>query len=82
MHVRQVGGAGGELDGLGVVDQRRVEHHAVGDVLARVGQVLADEGVVEAELVGQDDRLAVLAQRLRPVPVHRMHRHGEVAQPH
>ncbi len=78
----EIGGAGRELDGLGVVDQRREEHHAVGDVLAGVGQMLADEGVVEAELVGEDDGLAVLAQRLRPVPVHRVHRHGEVAQPH
>ena len=82
MHLRQIGGAGRELDLLGVVDQRRLEQHAVGDVLAGVGQVLADEGVVEAELVGEDDRLAVFAQRLRPVAAHGMHRHGEVTQPH
>ena len=82
MHLREIGGAGRELDRLGVVDQRRLEHHAVGDVLAGVGQVLADEGIVEAELVGEDDRLAILAQRLRPVPAHRVHGHGEVTQPH
>ena len=34
-------------------------------------EVLADEGVVEAELVGEDDRLAVLAQRLGRVAVQR-----------
>ena len=34
MHVRQVRGAGGELDGLGLRDQRAEEHHAVGDGLA------------------------------------------------
>ena len=53
-----------ELDVLRVRDQRRQEEQAVGDVLALVGQVLADEGVVEAELVGEDDRLAVFLQRL------------------
>ena len=60
-----------ELDVLGLGDQRRQEHHAVGDVLGLVGQVLADEGVVEAELVGEDDGLAVLLQRLGPVAVQR-----------
>ena len=82
MHLREVGGAGRELDGLGVVNQRRQEQHAVGDVLAGVGQVLAHEGVMEAEPVGENDRLAVLAQRLRPIPADRVNRHREVAQPH
>jgi hypothetical protein len=82
MHLRQVGGPGGKLDGLGVVNERRLEHHAVGDVLARIGQMLAHEGIVEAELVSEDDRLTILAQRLGPVPVHRMNGHGEVTQPH
>src|SRR5262249_19453235 len=59
-----------------------VEHHAVGDGLAGVGEVLAHEGVVETELVGKDDGLAVLFQRLGPIAVHGVHRHGEVAQPH
>jgi hypothetical protein len=82
MHLRQIGGAGGELDGLGRVNQRRQKQHAVGDVLAGIGQMLADEGVVEAKLVGEDDRLAVLAQRLRPVARQRVDRHREVTQPH
>src|SRR5262249_35050633 len=60
MHLREVGGSSGELDGLGVVNERRLEHHAVGDVLARIGQMLADEGVVEAQLVREDDRLTIL----------------------
>jgi hypothetical protein len=82
VHLREICGAGRELDGFGVVNQRRQEQHAVGDIFASVGQVLAHKGVVEAELVGKDDRLTILAQRLRPVPAHRVHRHGEVAQPH
>jgi hypothetical protein len=37
-----------------------VEHHAVGDGLAAVGQMFADESVVEAEPVGENDRFTVL----------------------
>ncbi len=37
-------------------------------VSQRVGQMLADEGVVEAELVAEDDLLAILPQLSRPVP--------------
>src|SRR5262249_522184 len=47
-----------------------------------VGEVAAHEGVVETELVGEDDGLAVLLERLGPIAVHGVHRHGEVAQPH
>src|SRR5262249_49817919 len=54
MHLRQVGGAGRKLDVPCFVDQRGLEHHAVGNVLARVGEVFADEGIVKAELVGED----------------------------
>src|SRR5215467_15409760 len=82
MHLREVGGSSGELDGLGVVNESRLKQHAVGDVLARIGQVLADEGVMEAQLVREDDCLTVLTQRLGPVPVHRVNGHGEVTQPH
>ncbi len=82
VHMGEVRGAGGELDPRRRRDQRGVEHHAVGDGLAGVGEVLAHEGVVETELVGQDDGLAVLLERLGPVAVHGVHRHGEVAQPH
>ena len=64
------------------VDQRREEQQAVGDVLVRIREVLADEGVIEAELVRQHDDLAVFLQRLRPVAVERMHRHREIAKPH
>ena len=44
--------------------------------------VLADIAFGVAELVGQDERLAVLAQRLPPVLVERMDRHGEEAEVH
>src|SRR5262252_740254 len=82
MHLREVGGSSGEFDGLGVVNESRLEQHAVGNVLACVSQMLTDEGVIEAQLVREDDRFPVLAQRLGPVPVHRVNGHGEVTQPH
>ena len=75
-------GAGAELDALGRLDQRGDEHHARGDVLGAVGGVLADVALDEAELVGEDERLAVLAQRRPPVLAQRMDRHGEEAEFH
>ena len=49
---------------------------------ARSVDVLADIAFGEAELVGEQERLAVLAQRLPPVLVQRMDRHGEEAELH
>ena len=63
-------------------DERREEQQAVGDVLGSLGQMLADERVIKAELVGEDDDLAVFLQRLRRAAMQRMHRHREIAQPH
>ena len=80
--LREVRGAGAELDLLGLGDQRGQEHQAVGDVLVAVGEVLADERVVEPEPVGEQHRLPVLAQRLRPVPAGGVQGHGEVAESH
>ena len=67
MHVRKVRRAGRELDLLCFGDERGLEHHAVGDVLARVGEMLAHEGVMETEPVGKNDGLAILFQRFGPV---------------
>ena len=82
MGLRQVRRAARKLDRPRVRDQRGQEQHAVGDALAMVGQVLADEGVVESKSVGEDDRRAVLQQHLAPVPVHRMDRHHEHSKLH
>src|ERR1700694_4003346 len=82
MDLRQVRGAGGEPDALRLADQRGEEDEAVGDVLAAVGEVLADEGVVEAEAVGEDDRFAVFLQRDRGLAFRGMHGHGEEAEAH
>jgi hypothetical protein len=64
------------------MDERGEEQQRVGDVLRLVGEVLADEGIVEAEPVGEDDGLAVLLQRFGVIPVQRMHRHHENSKLH
>ena len=49
-----LGGAGGEFDVFGVADQCGEKQQTVGDVLGTLGQVLADKGIVKAELIGED----------------------------
>jgi hypothetical protein len=44
--------------------------------------VLADVTLGEAELVGEDESLTVLAQRLPPILVHRVDRHSEETELH
>jgi hypothetical protein len=82
MRVRHVHRAGAELDVLGVVGQRRQKDRAGGDVLRLVGGVLAAQSDREAELVGQDESFAILAQRRPPILVQGMDRHGEKAKIH
>jgi hypothetical protein len=64
------------------VHQRREEDEAVGDVLGLFGQVLTDERVVEAKLVGEDHCFSILLQRLRRRAVRRVQGHGEKAEAH
>src|SRR3954453_18102238 len=82
MIVRHVDGAGAEFDALRRLDQRANKHHARRDVLGAVGVMLADIAFDVAELVGEDERLAILAQRNAPVLLDRMDRHGEEAEVH
>ena len=82
MALRQVGGAGAELDGLRFRQNGSEEDEAVGDVLFRIGEVLADERVVKPEPVGEDQRFAVLLQRDRRVARARVERHREEAKTH
>ncbi|GAA1556531.1 hypothetical protein GCM10009827_091830 [Dactylosporangium maewongense] len=44
--------------------------------------MLTDEGVVESEPIGEDDRLAVLAERLRPWTSGAVQWHREVSKSH
>ena len=78
----EVHGAAAQLDLARIARQRRDEDQARGDGFGEVGDVLADEGFLEAELLGEQHRLAVLFQRLAPVAADRVQRHGEVAKLH
>jgi hypothetical protein len=67
MIVRHVDRAGAEFDLLGRVNKARDEHRARGDVLGLVGGVLTDISLHEAELVGEDEGFAILAQGFSPI---------------
>ena len=82
MAVRHVHGAGAKLDRFGAVDQACKEHQARRDVLGLIGDVLAGISLNKAEFVGKYKSLAVFAQRLSPILVERMDRHGEEAEFH
>src|SRR5262245_19222429 len=82
MGLRQVGGAGRELDLPRFGNERGQELEAVGHILDHVSNVFATKRVVEAELVSQDEGLAVFLQGLDPVAMRWMHRHGEKAKSH
>jgi hypothetical protein len=58
--VRQVDRAAAQADAPRVARQRGDEDQARGDGLGEIGDVLADERLLEAELLGEQDRLAVL----------------------
>ena len=80
--VREIGRPRAELDVSGLGDEARLEEHRAGDVLGRVGQVLADVRLRIAQPVGEDDRLAVLLEGFRIVAVQPVHRHGEETELH
>src|SRR6185436_18280832 len=82
MTERQVRNRGADLHLLGGVEQGRDEHQAVGNVLDRVGQMLAAIAFGVAKPVRQNKRLAVLLQCLNVIPARRMHRHGEEPELH
>ena len=80
--LRQVQHAGAELDRLRDGDQRRHELQRVWDRLGRGAVVLADPGLVVAELLGQQDGFAVLLQDVQVVAPRVVQRHHEQAKLH
>jgi hypothetical protein len=82
MAVRQVDRAGAEPHPLHGAGERGDEHRAGGDVLGEVGCVLTDITLDEAKLVGEQERLAVLAQRHPPVLADGVHGHCEETEFH
>ena len=75
---RQVDHAGAELDVGCLGDQAGEEHQGRSDRLDQIGEVLADECLAVAQLVGQDDGLHVLFETLPVVLPVGMYRLDEV----
>ena len=80
--MREIDHRGAELDLRGRAEERRDEHHAVGDVLGLVGEVLAAIAFAVAEPVGEDERLTVLFQGFGVISCRRMDRHDEKTEFH
>jgi hypothetical protein len=64
MTVDEIHRAAAEANALRVACERRDEDQARRDRFGEVGHVLADERFLETEPVGEQDRLAVLGERL------------------
>ncbi len=82
MAERQVRHPGAELDLRGKSGERCQKRQAVRNVFRDIGQVLAAEALAVAELVGEHEGLAVLAQGLGIIPGRRMDGHDEEAELH
>ena len=82
MLLRQVEHAGAQADLPGQRDRLGEEGQGRGDRLGHRAEMLADPDVVEAQLVGEDDRLEVLLEHLVVVPRRRVQRHHEQAESH
>ena len=61
MAVRQIERARAQAHALHAPDERSEEYRAGGDVLGQVGCVLADIALDEAQFVGEQESLAILA---------------------
>ena len=82
VRIRQVHGARAETDRSGLVGKARKEGDRRGDDLGMVGRVLAAIGLGKAQLLRQEERLAILSNALRDRLVQRVDRHGEKRQFH
>ena len=82
MAVRQIDHRGPDFHLRGHAEQRGDEHHAVGNVLGRVGEVLAAVAFAVSEPVGENEGFAILLERFDIMPCRRMDRHREIAEFH
>src|SRR5712691_5532399 len=82
MGMRQVDHRGTDLHLRGDAQQRCDEHQAVGNVLGRVGEVLAAIAFGVSEPVGENEGFAILLERLDVASCRRMDRHREIAELH
>jgi len=72
MRVRQIDGSAAEPNPFRRGGEAGNEDGARGDRLAGVGDVFADERLGKAELLGEEDRRAILAQRFAVVALLRV----------
>jgi hypothetical protein len=77
VHLGQVEDARAEGDPLGARDERGQEDQRRGDGLAQGGEMLAHEGLGEAEAVRQHDGLLILGEDGPVIPVVWVERHHE-----
>ena len=82
MGVRQIDDRGPDLDLRGHAEQRGDEHHAVGNVLGRIGEVFAAIALAVSEPVGENKCFAILLERLDVTSRRRMDRHREITKFH
>src|SRR3954447_12598454 len=82
MGVRQIDDRGPDLDLRGHAEQRGDEHHAVGNVLGGIGEVLAAIALAVSEPVGENKGFAILLERLDVTSRRWMDRHREITKFH
>src|SRR4051794_40971950 len=82
MGVRQIDDRGPDLDLRGDAEQRGDEHHAVRNVLGRIGEVFAAIAFAVSEPVGENKGFAILPERLDVTSRRRMDRHREITKFH
>src|SRR5438034_5173701 len=66
----------------GRAEERGDEHHAVGNVLGRVGEVFAAIAFAVSEPVGENEGVPILLERFDVAPRRGVHRHREIAEFH
>jgi len=82
VRVRHVDGAGAEPDLLRCGRDPGKKRDGRGDVFGLIGDVFADIGLAESELIGQKEGFAIFAQRDFPVLAEWVNWHGEEPKIH
>src|SRR5260221_8438639 len=80
--VRKIDHGGPDFHLRGRAEERGDEHHAIGNILGRVGEVFAAITFAVSEPVGENEGVPILLERFDVAPCRRMHRHREIAEFH
>jgi len=82
MAVRKIDHGGPDFHLRDRAQQRGDKHHAVGNVLGRVGEVFAAIAFAVSEPVGENEGVPILLEGFDVAPCRGMHRHREIAEFH